>query len=56
MPMRRGGVGVGVGVLRVFIFKVYAQAPAWHAAFGELLAGRATFGVRPQGYSVTGYL
>ena len=36
--MRRGGVGVGV--LRVFIGKVYAEAVAWRAAFGELLAGR----------------
>ena len=55
--MRRGGVGVGVGVLRVFIFKVYAQAPVWHAAVGALLAGRGDLLGGERGIdAVTGYV
>lgn len=47
--MRRGGVGVGVGVLRVVMGKVYAGVVAWHTAFGAMSAGRATFWVRRRG-------
>ena len=38
--MRRGGVAVGV--LRVVMGKVYADAAAWHVAFGALAIGRGT--------------
>ena len=36
----QGRGGVGVGVLRVFIGKGYAEAAVWHVGFGALLAGR----------------
>lgn len=45
--MRRGDVGVGV--LRVFMGKVYAEVVAWHPAFGALLAGRGDLVAEPAG-------